>query len=232
MREKTFILATPPAFVPGLRLHLPSGHRRRIHLSVEVVAPCCHGCFSTEKQEPGRHFPKPTWRVAASNKAPGANFATASTCTQQPGPDMPTNSNSDASCREGARHPAHQNESPAARQALTAGPTAPGTAATLAQLQDPQRRPPDPYQPLPHDLLQYQPAAPLRLLVARTVAPWCGGPCAHNSHLRQSHQQNPIHRWYRGIRHNLQTQHATRTTPNRRSEQLPSFCQVMVRPGI
>ena len=110
-----------------------------------------------------RHLPKPTWRAPASNKATGANFATASTCMQQPSPDMLTNSNSDARRRERARHLVQQGELSAARQALTAGPTAPGTAATLAQLQDPQRRPPDPYQQLPHDLLQYQPAAPLRL---------------------------------------------------------------------
>ena len=62
----------------------------------------------------------------------------------------------------------------------------------------------------------------LRRVVARTMAPWCGGPCSHNSHSRQSHQQNLIHRWYRGIRQNLQTQHATRTTPNRRGE-TPAF---------
>ena len=52
---------------------------------------------------------------------------------------------------------------PAARQALTASPLAPGTAATLAQLRDPTRRPTEPYTPLQANIDQFVPEQPLQL---------------------------------------------------------------------
>ena len=55
---------------------------------------------------------------------------------------------------------AHLGELSAARQALTAEPLAPAPDAALQHLIDPARRPPEPYQPLPPDLLQFQPESP------------------------------------------------------------------------
>lgn len=50
-----------------------------------------------------------------------------------------------------------------ARQALTAGPAAPGTPSTLEELRDPARRPPEPYQPLSPDVSNFQPDQPIHL---------------------------------------------------------------------
>ena len=55
-----------------------------------------------------------------------------------------------------ARQLVHQGELSAARQALTAGPLAPSTAAT----RDPDRRPPQPYQDFPQHLREFHPPAP------------------------------------------------------------------------
>ena len=59
-----------------------------------------------------------------------------------------------------ARQLVHQGELSAARQALTAGPLAPSTAATLQELRDPDRRPPQPYQDFPQHLREFHPPAP------------------------------------------------------------------------
>lgn len=50
-----------------------------------------------------------------------------------------------------------------ARQLLTSSPQAPGTAATLAALSDPERRPPAPRSPVSQAVLDYQPQVPLPL---------------------------------------------------------------------
>ena len=55
------------------------------------------------------------------------------------------------------------HELSAARQALTAGPLAPGTADTLQELQDPARRPNAPYAPLHPSLSEFQPDQPVDL---------------------------------------------------------------------
>ena len=57
-----------------------------------------------------------------------------------------------------ARQFVHLGELSAARQALTAGPLAPGTAATLQELQDPE-----PYAPLHPSLSEFQPDQPVDL---------------------------------------------------------------------
>ena len=62
-----------------------------------------------------------------------------------------------------ARQLVHLGELSAARQALTAGPLAPGTADTLQELQDPTRRPPEPYAPLHPSLSEFQPDQPVDL---------------------------------------------------------------------
>ena len=50
-----------------------------------------------------------------------------------------------------------------ARQLLTAAELAPGNAATLAALTDPAKRPPLARDPVPADVLEFQPASPVRL---------------------------------------------------------------------
>ena len=62
-----------------------------------------------------------------------------------------------------ARHLVHQGELSAARQALTAGPLAPGDASTLEELRDPSRRPAAPYAPMEAAIMQFVPAEPLQL---------------------------------------------------------------------
>ena len=69
-----------------------------------------------------------------------------------------------------ARQLVHQGELSAARQALTAGPLAPHTEATLQELRDPARRPAQPYQPIPEHVLQFQPASPTNLPAATLLA--------------------------------------------------------------
>ena len=57
----------------------------------------------------------------------------------------------------------HQGELSAARQALTTGPLAPHTQATLQELRDPRRRPQEPYQAFPDAIREFQPAHPPNL---------------------------------------------------------------------
>ena len=59
-----------------------------------------------------------------------------------------------------ARQLVHLGELSAARQALTAGPLAPGTAETLQELRDPTRRPNEPYASLHPSLSEFQPDQP------------------------------------------------------------------------
>ena len=54
----------------------------------------------------------------------------------------------------------HLGELSAAGHALTAEPLAPATDATLAELRDPVRRPPELYGPLPPEVANYQPEEP------------------------------------------------------------------------
>ena len=62
-----------------------------------------------------------------------------------------------------ARQLTHQGELSAARQALTTGPLAPPTQATLQELRDPNRRPQEPYHDFPDAIREFQPASPPNL---------------------------------------------------------------------
>ena len=62
-----------------------------------------------------------------------------------------------------ARQLTHQGELSAARQALTKGPLAPPTQATLQELRDPNRRPQEPYHDFPDAIREFQPANPPNL---------------------------------------------------------------------
>ena len=54
----------------------------------------------------------------------------------------------------------HLGELSAAGRALVAEPLAPATDATLAELRDPQRRPPEPYDPMPSEIANFAPHEP------------------------------------------------------------------------
>ena len=56
-----------------------------------------------------------------------------------------------------------QGELSRARQAFTASAMAPGDATTLAALKNPERRPPTPLDPVPQDVLNYQPPEKAKL---------------------------------------------------------------------
>ena len=53
----------------------------------------------------------------------------------------------------------------AGRQALEAAEIAPGTLPTLQALRDPSRRPPRPREEIPRELLEFEPATPLELVL-------------------------------------------------------------------
>ena len=59
-----------------------------------------------------------------------------------------------------------------ARHVFTAAELAPGDEATRAALTDPAKRPPQPREPIPPEVLQFQPPTPVRLTstaVARSL---------------------------------------------------------------
>ena len=78
-----------------------------------------------------------------------------------PGP--PRTDPSDAQRARRAAALVHIGELSAAGHALTAQPLAAGTLETLAELRDPERRPPVPYAPLPDSVLRHVPAEPCPL---------------------------------------------------------------------
>ena len=115
-----------------------------------------------------RTLPKDEWRARVTAFQAGEwqqLLATTGPTEGDPaGPPAATHHPAPSSERraERARHLVHQGELSAARQALTASPLAPGTAATLAQLRDPTRRPTEPYTPLQANIDQFVPEQPLR----------------------------------------------------------------------
>ena len=119
-----------------------------------------------------RTISKPDWRLRIAQfqegewttllrQAAAANpqRANISTDPHQTSPETP---DSEQRTRR-ARQLVHQGELSAARQALTAGPLAPSTDATLRELRDPARRPPHPYQEFPQHLTEFHPPAPPNL---------------------------------------------------------------------
>lgn len=101
-------------------------------------------------------FQQGEWQHILGTIAPGETST---------GPAPPTaQHHTNPECRtQRARHLVHQGELSAARQALTATPPAPGTAATLPQLQDPARRPAEPYTANQPAIQQFVPDQPLQL---------------------------------------------------------------------
>ena len=119
-----------------------------------------------------RTISKPDWRLriaqfqegewtALLRQAAAANPQRANISTD-PHRTSPETPDSEQRTRR-ARQLVHQGELSAARHALTAGPLAPSTDATLQELRDPARRPPHPYQEFPQHLTEFHPPAPPNL---------------------------------------------------------------------
>ena len=64
----------------------------------------------------------------------------------------------------------HLGELSAAGRALVAEPLAPATDATLAELRDPHRRPPEPYDPMPSEIANFAPHEPCPLSLPAFLA--------------------------------------------------------------
>ena len=77
---------------------------------------------------------------------------------QPPPPDAATSRKRNQACAK-----VRQGELSRARQVLAAAELAPGTDATWQALTDPARRPPQPLEPLPAELLAFQPDQQVRL---------------------------------------------------------------------
>ena len=174
LRTRTATFATPPQFIRG-RV------RAALHYSLEQILAAQTEQETTRAwtlwlllprmllQRPWgtRTLPKDEWRARVTAFQAGEwqqLLATTGPTEGDPaGPPAATHHPAPSSERraERARHLVHQGELSAARQALTASPLAPGTAATLAQLRDPTRRPTEPYTPLQANIDQFVPEQPL-----------------------------------------------------------------------
>lgn len=157
LRHKVFMFTTPPPFLRG-RV------RAALHFALEMICTARTELESTRawklwlplprmllhRPQGTRTIPKPEWRerIAAFQQGNWPELlAAAHACApQDTHADGRTATTNNERRLERARHLVHQGELSAARQALTAVGLAPGTETTLAQLQDPQRRPQQPYQ--------------------------------------------------------------------------------------
>ena len=104
---------------------------------------------------------------------------------QPPPPDAATSRKRNQACAK-----VRQGELSRARQVLTAAELAPGTDATWQALTDPARRPPQPLEPLPAELLAFQPDQQVRLAagaVATTLREAKRGGAAGLSGMRAEH---------------------------------------------
>ena len=125
----------------------------------------CHVCTSNASPASGL-LPKPDWRRRIEQFQTGEWFTLLQETTPAPedGNPAPAPTRPDLQRRaQRARHLVQMGELSAARQALTAAPTAPATHSTLEELRDPARRPPEPYQHLSPEVSNFQPDQPIQL---------------------------------------------------------------------
>ena len=117
------------------------------------------------QRPPGvRNLPKDEWRERIAHFQEGRWATLLQHVTRPTGTNQPRDDTEDLNRRaHRARHLIHHGELSAARQALTASSLAPGTPSTLAELRDPARRPPQPYQPLDPLIANYHPQEPVTL---------------------------------------------------------------------
>ena len=173
LRQKTFFFQQPPQFLRG-----------RVRQALSFACACIiQANTATEstrawklflllprlllQRKPGqRLLPKPDWRRRIEQFQAGEwlTLLQESTPAPEDGNPAPAPTGPDLQRRaQRARHLVQMGELSAARQALTAGPTAPGTHGTLEELRDPARRPPEPYQPLSPEVSNFQPDQPIQL---------------------------------------------------------------------
>lgn len=182
LRQRTFMFATPPTFIRG-RV------RAAMHFSLEQILAAQTPVETTRAwtlwmllprmilQRPAgtRTLPKDEWRrrILAFQRGEWHQLLATPACplthTETQHPAQHQTPPSPERRAERARHLVHQGELSAARQALTATPPAPGTAATLAQLRDPVRRPTEPYSALPEEVQHFAPADPLHIPAERLL---------------------------------------------------------------
>ena len=108
-----------------------------------------------------RQLSKEEWRARIAHFQAG-RWSHLLDAVERTTPTQPSTNTLEQRARR-ARHLVHQGELSAARQALTAGPLAPGDASTLDELRDPTRRPAAPYGPIEAAIMQFVPAEPLQL---------------------------------------------------------------------
>lgn len=144
----------PSRTVPGgspfrTGTHSSRGHRNRFRASMDSLVPPPLDALAVGPKEHGprpnligerasKPFSEGKWftLLAASLRSPSSSAGTAVPPTALNSAEAPT----DRRRRERARHLVRTGRPSAARQALTAGPLAPGTPTTLASLWDPDRR--------------------------------------------------------------------------------------------
>ena len=180
LRQKTVFFAAPPPFLRG-RI------RAALHFSLEQILAAQSDTETTRawalrlllprmllQRPPGiRTLPKNEWRarITAFEEGNGQTLLQAA-ANAHPLRAPPVSQSAEEPPERRARrarHLVHQGELSAARQALTAGPTAPGTPATLTQLQDPQRRPQEPYNTPEPQQGEQQPPSPFQLPAAKLL---------------------------------------------------------------
>ena len=177
--QKCLFFQTPPHFIRGrvrqalttaldyiLASPSPEMTRRAWKLWLLLARMLLH-------RQPGtRTLPKADWRarLEAFQRGEWTNLL-AHTASQPQQSNQPSQAPAPTPQHRGqrARHLVQLGELSAARQALTAGPLAPGTVQTLHELQDPQRRPPEPYTPLSQHLLQFAPRRNVHLPAATVL---------------------------------------------------------------
>ena len=171
LQEKAIFFQSPPQFLKG-RI------RQILTQSLEEILTAPNAQHSARawklwfllprmllQRPPGvRNLPKDEWRERIAHFQEGRWATLLQHVTRPPGTNQPRDDTEDLNRRaHRARHLIHHGELSAARQALTASSLAPGTPSTLAELRDPARRPPQPYQPLDPLIANYHPQEPVTL---------------------------------------------------------------------
>ena len=133
---------------------------------MEAVAPTAS--HAPPASQGTRSLPKNDWKHRIQQFQQGdwlqllqqANHTNTTTSNNTNNPRDDAAGSDDTRRAERARYLVHLGELSAARQALTAGPLAPGTPQTLAELQDPVRRPQEEYAPLAPEVIAFEPDRP------------------------------------------------------------------------
>ena len=178
LSRKVLVLQSPPPFAKG-QLRLALG------LALEAIEDAGHDAVALSRawalwllvprmllfRLPGqRVLRKPEWRDRVSALNAGrwahllaqANLAGATVSASEAAPPAASPPSADRRA-ERATSLVRLGELSTTSSALVAGPLAPLSEATLAELRDPERRPSEPYGDIDSAPLQFQPESPVRL---------------------------------------------------------------------